>query len=149
MSEGEVRAIDPGDYFFSYGPIKIYKEGFAEDDAVTWEAESDDWVVSAGIGAEMTAVKQMNRIVTVTLRLDEGAIANSLLSARRLAALAGTVPPADNLLFKGSGSTVIQGPKFILLGPPKGRKASATKQPVEWRFAGVPTVYIEGSVSAL
>jgi hypothetical protein len=136
MSEAVMRAVNPEEYFFSWGVIKVFKEGFAEGDAVIISADSDDWALSSGIGKDITAVRQSNPLTTITLRLDESSPINSLLSAKRNAVLAGLVPPADVLLCKGSGAKVYGGPKFILLGPPKEVKLSDSKQVLEWRFQG-------------
>lgn len=86
MPKGEVFTYDSNEVSVIACSIPI-DGGWAQDDFITVEQDSDDYVDEVGVDGDVVVSKTNDLRATITLKLLQVARANSLLSALRLVGL--------------------------------------------------------------
>lgn len=130
---GRTTTYDPARTFVSFGPIIL--SGFADGDAISIEREGDEESVQVGVDADVVRVINGSRVAKVTVRLQGGSPANTMLRAQR--ALRNPVlPQGDHGAFElrdlNSGTLVTSPTAWISKEPLPGLSAEA---PVfEWEI---------------
>lgn len=76
-----VKTYDPSHVSMFYGPIKM--SGFAEDAAIKFEHDDDDWSLKIGVDGEGTRSRTSINSATITVSLMQSSEVNALLDAAR------------------------------------------------------------------
>jgi hypothetical protein len=120
--------------------------GWAEDDVIKVEPNSDDYGFVVGAGGDVGRYKTNDPVTKVTLKLMQGSTYNDLLAAKR--ALDMNTPGGAGIgafLIKDRlGRATYAGSKSFILGPPKDVTFGKGLKAREWTIIVCNSVRFDG-----